>query len=487
MTLLDVPPLRSLLLVAVPCVTAAPTLAQEVVPDTTAGRVASAWIEAFNAGDRESMLAFVRAHRTPEKVAEFDASWGQLQGARRMLGTLTPLSASAAGDSLTVIADVENLPIEFAVRFQVDEQPPHHLLSMEMRPAGSAAPALEAPAGWETLADLLEPLRESASAPALTAAIVEGGRIVDVAAVGSRATGAESPDVLLDDRFHIGSVAKSMTASMIARLVEDGRLVWTDTIGDAYAGVEFDPAYAEVTLLEVLQHRAGLPQQLTITDEEDELLRALPGTPTEQRAAYVAEMLATPRLADATFQYSNAGYSVAGHWAERVTGRSWEDLVQEHVFGALRLRRSGIGWPATPARPAQPRGHFPDGSALRAQGVDEYPLGPFMHPAGHVHTSARDLARYAAAHLNGLVGREDFLLPETVQFLHTPLPGAPYACGWQITGGKHAHDGSAGTFHALIEVVPSEDRAVVVLTNAALPDLCRVVADAVAERHAERR
>ena len=107
------------------------------------------------------------------------------------------------------------------------------------------------------------------------------------------------------------------------------------------------------------------------------------------------------------------------------------------------------------------------------------------HPAGHVHTSARDLARFAVAHLNGLVGREDFLLPETVRFLHTPLPGAPYACGWQVVGGTHAHEGSAGTFHALIEVVPGEDRAVVVMTNAPLPEVCKVVAQAVGKR-AER-
>jgi len=50
-----------------------------------------------------------------------------------------------------------------------------------------------------------------------------------------------------------------MTASMIARLVEDGQLRWTDTIGDAFDGMELNSAYSERTLLEVLQHRAGIP------------------------------------------------------------------------------------------------------------------------------------------------------------------------------------------------------------------------------------
>ena len=221
---------------------------------------------------------------------------------------------------------------------------------------------------------------------------------------------------------------------------------------------------------------------LILDPDDDERWRNAPGSATDQRAAFVEELLALPPSTDGTFEYSNGGYSVAGLWAERATGRSWEELVQQHVFDALRMKETVIGWPATEARLDQPRGHFAGPDGLRAQGLDEYPLGAFMRPAGDVSTSARDLARYALAHLNGLVGREDFLRPETVRKLHEPLPGAPYACGWQVADGVHSHEGSAGTFHARIDVIPSEDRALVVLVNAPLPELCDAVASAIRSR-----
>jgi CubicO group peptidase (beta-lactamase class C family) len=172
--------------------------------------------------------------------------------------------------------------------------------------------------------------------------------------------------------------------------------------------------------------------------------------------------------------YSNAGYVVAGLIAEEASGESWEHLVRQYVLDPAGMKNSGFGWPATDARPHQPHGHFYEDSDFRPQGVDEYSLGYFMAPAGDVHTSIGDLARYAKLHLDGLAGRDGVLKASTVRYLHTPPQEEDdeirYACGWRIVeaeglGEVHKHSGSAGTFYATVEIYPQQNRAIAVVTN----------------------
>src|SRR4051794_5116389 len=88
----------------------------------------------------------------------------------------------------------------------------------------SEGPGADAPTG-DDLASLLEPIRREYHLPALAAAVVRGDRVVGAAAVGVRELGKEAK-VMLDDRFHIGSCTKTMTAMLIARLVDQGKLTW---------------------------------------------------------------------------------------------------------------------------------------------------------------------------------------------------------------------------------------------------------------------
>src|SRR5262245_3948717 len=101
---------------------------------------------------------------------------------------------------------------------------------------GCALPQLtalgESPADRQ-LHEILEPIREKHEVPALAAAVVNGNGLVAVAAVGVRKQGDETA-VTVDDRFHIGSDTKAMTATLIARLVEAGKLHYDDTLEKAF-------------------------------------------------------------------------------------------------------------------------------------------------------------------------------------------------------------------------------------------------------------
>ena len=93
----------------------------------------------------------------------------------------------------------------------------------------------------------------------MAAAVLRGERIIAQGAAGVRKRGT-AERITLDDRFHLGSSGKAMTATLVAMLVEEGKLNWTTTLGELFADTlkPMHPAWEKVTLRQVLAHRAGL-------------------------------------------------------------------------------------------------------------------------------------------------------------------------------------------------------------------------------------
>ncbi|MBS0250735.1 MAG: serine hydrolase, partial [Proteobacteria bacterium] len=89
-----------------------------------------------------------------------------------------------------------------------------------------------APARAETSLDaLLDPIRTKYALPSLAAAVEKNGMLVAVGAVGVRVAGTTIP-VTVDDRYHLGSDTKAMTATLAGMMVEEGKLRWNSTIGE---------------------------------------------------------------------------------------------------------------------------------------------------------------------------------------------------------------------------------------------------------------
>ena len=93
----------------------------------------------------------------------------------------------------------------------------------------------------------------------MAAVVLRGERVIAQGVAGVRKRGA-GERVTLNDRFHLGSCGKAMTATLVAMLVEEGRLNWTTTLGKMFADKVKDmhPAWEKATLRQVLAHRAGL-------------------------------------------------------------------------------------------------------------------------------------------------------------------------------------------------------------------------------------
>jgi CubicO group peptidase (beta-lactamase class C family) len=326
---------------------------------------------------------------------------------------------------------------------------------------------------------MLESLRVKHKFPALAAAVVVDGRIVATNGVGFRKHGADA-QVSAEDKFHIGSVTKSMTATAAAMLVEAGRISWTNTIADSFPELReaLHADYRSVTLEQLLSHRGGAPGSPP---------RALwaqawqaKGTAAEQRLAFARGILErAPEAKPGTKKiYSNAGYSIAGVMLEKAAGKPWEDLLRTMLFEPLGMTTAGFGAPASLGETDQPWGH----EWKLLAGLLPVPPGPradnpwAITPAGAVHCSIGDLAKYAAFHMAGERGQSPLLTPASFKKLHTAVDGDDYALGWIVlsrpwaNGRALMHNGSNTMFYVVLWLAPEKNCAVIVATNVGLGD-----------------
>lgn len=313
-------------------------------------------------------------------------------------------------------------------------------LAVEVRPEPPAVPLTAA---------ALEDLVRSSGAPALTAAVARRGGKPRTWASGVRLLGDPTP-VTAADQWHQGSNSKSMLATVIGRLVEQGRLSWDDTLGGVlgaqYPGMH--PAYRAATLRHLLSHRASLPDLIALAD-----MKAIEDSAASlqaKRGRYLTLALAIPPFGPlaSAFSYSNTGYAAAAAMMEARTGQTWDGLMRSLLFKPLGLASAGFGPPGAPGKLVQPAGHgvaFGAPFASYRPGARNADLPEFLGPAGRVHMSMADMLVYLVAHRD----RTGLLKPATWETLHTPPFGGDDALGWMVgPKGELRHSGSNQLWYA---------------------------------------
>ena len=311
-------------------------------------------------------------------------------------------------------------------------------------PAAAADPRaglLEGPLDRAALARI----RAALGTPAMGLAWQWGTAKRAILVDGVRAAGAAARVNTLD-RWHLGSITKSFTATLFARLVERGVVAWDSTI-DAVLAKSLGPipaAYSGLTARELLSHMAGLPANIAFAD-----LARFPRESADSRAdriAYAKLALnaepAGPR--QTRMVYSNSGYIIAAAMLEVMTGQPWERLVRRHVLGPLRLTSAGFGPPGSAAIISQPRGHVIAADGARSPVFLDNPA--VLGPAGRLHMSLADVLTYLAAHRDCPTS---LLSAQNWAMLHRPPFGGSYALGWVVRrDGALWHNGSNTAWYA---------------------------------------
>jgi CubicO group peptidase (beta-lactamase class C family) len=276
----------------------------------------------------------------------------------------------------------------------------------------------------------------------------------DTARTGTANTGEASTAVHTspagtpaDGRFEIGSVTKTMTATLLALLAAEGTLALDDGIGRWLSA----GANGWITPRTLATHTSGLPRIAP---------NYRPADPANFWAGFTSE-LAEEGLRQATVTpgaarvYSNFGYQLLGLVLERASGQDYAALITDRLLGPLSMTCSGVG---------QAGGGIPlPGHA----GGREVPHWDRPLPgAGGVEATIGDLAKYAEACLRppatplGAAFR-------AVQEPQVPIEaGRAQALGWIVVDGRlRGHSGGTGGFSSCVITDASQGRAIAILLS----------------------
>jgi CubicO group peptidase (beta-lactamase class C family) len=255
-----------------------------------------------------------------------------------------------------------------------------------------------------------------------------------------------------DTLFSLASLTKSMVATVIARLEEQGRLSLGDPVA-AHVPELHGSAWARgASVRDLLANRSGLPLRVAVEFDFD-------GRPDEDDGALsrlVADV-ARDVPADPFWSYTNLGWCVLGRVIETATGVAWEEAMRRHLADA-GMRETTFGTCATTRRRAS--GH--------ESGVPVKPLVARAYgPAGaNAVSTVTDLLRFAAVHL-----KDRSLAPLREVHARVQLPGwlDAWCLGWArfdwAGGPAWGWDGLVKGERSFLRILPEQRAAIVLMTN----------------------
>lgn len=315
--------------------------------------------------------------------------------------------------------------------------------------------------------------------PGMAVVVVQDDEIVYNKGFGLRDVEQNLP-VTPETIFAIGSSTKAFTAMALGILVDDGLLDWDTPIRHYIPEFQLKDTFAteRMTAVDLLTHRSGLPRHdlmwyNTSRGRKEILDRLKHLEPSKDFRSFM--------------QYQNLMYMTAGYLVEAITGKTWEQFVQERIFEPLQMSTSN-----TSVEESQKSDNFSKPYAKEEE--QERREIPFRNidtigPAGSVNSTAIDMANWLRLNLNkGKFGDEQVVSEDVIEkmqsrqmplvkeammfrFLdtHPEVGQASYGMGWFIQnyrGTKWVHHGGAiDGFIAQVMMLPQKNMGVVVLSN----------------------
>lgn len=305
----------------------------------------------------------------------------------------------------------------------------------------------------------------------MAVAVVKDGEMIYNGGFGLKSADKKVP---MDTKavFNIASCTKAFTAAAMAMLVEQGKVKWDDKVIDYVPGFQLaDPwITAQLTIRDLLCHRSGLETfygdllwyGTDYTDEQ--ILSRLRHIPLHKQFR-------------SEFGYQNNLYMVAGLVIQRVSGRTWEQFIQENFFTPLSMSVS---------RTSNDQLKPGDNIAYGHVNGKQQEIFDFngTKPAASIYSSVEDLSKWMIALMNGgMAGETKLLSKESIRTLwsaHTVIPVSQnaenwgihfraYALGWTTFdyNGKKVveHDGGMPGYISKVCLVPEEKLGIVILNN----------------------
>ncbi|QGZ37691.1 CubicO group peptidase (beta-lactamase class C family) [Pseudoduganella flava] len=296
--------------------------------------------------------------------------------------------------------------------------------------------------------------------------LLHGDGTVETGAAGQRAAGVP---LRAEDRMHVGSIAKTVLAAGVLRLVSQGRVTLDTPIATLLPELApANPWHATdpVRLRHLLDHTAGLPDATF-----RHLFSAAAGPDTPLAAALAAPLPVRTRPGS-EFSYSNLGYVLAALAIERVTGQRYERYLDEQLLRPLGMTASTFGHvDQHGATPPLAMGHV---DRARPQAY----LANFLRPAGQFVTTPADMARFAAFLMgDGRIDGAPFIRADLLRQMGraqgTAAARAGLPAGYALGLGRRdrhgrvvlCHGGNTVGFRAMFCLAPAQRAAFLVALN----------------------
>ena len=317
---------------------------------------------------------------------------------------------------------------------------------------------------FDAIARLVEQKMAEYHVPGVGLGIATNGRLT---IRGFGVTNVDDPQpITADTVFTIASISKTVTATAIMKLVEQGRAELKAPVSKYLPEfrVVDEAVSREVTLWHLLTHTPGWEGQLSSEDRGAEALAHFAMTILRE-----VPQLARP---GEVWSYNNAGFSLAGRVIEVITGRNIHDALRQLVFTPIGLTRAFTRL-TDAATYRLSLGHREQ--AGRTQVIRPYQSTSGV-TAGGVMISITDLMRYGQLHLGAVAGADGqaFLPRPLLEEMRTPQvrkhgTGDEMGAGWHLRrlGGvlTAAHGGTLNGHCLLLQLVPARNLAFTILTN----------------------
>ena len=268
-----------------------------------------------------------------------------------------------------------------------------------------------------------------------------------------------------DTKHRLGSITKQFTSMLIIQLVEQGKLKLNVPI------ITYLPDYPKsngekITIHHLLTHSSGIANYTSFPNFFQDNSRN-PYSPEEFVDVFADSTLEF--IPGEKFAYSNSGYFLLGVIIEKVTGKSYEQLLQENILTPLKMNNTGYDHHGTILK-NRASGYEKSGSG--------YINAPYLdmsipYAAGSLYSTVEDL------YLWDQVLYTDKLLPKEYMDLlftqHISAFGGHYGYGWSVKkvsiGKKNdsimviRHAGGINGFSTLIIRIPSDKNLIVLFNN----------------------
>lgn len=266
-----------------------------------------------------------------------------------------------------------------------------------------------------------------------------------------------TPDV----KFRLGSITKQFTSMLIMQLVEAGKLKLDGKITDYLP--DYPKATGDlVTIHHLLTHTSGIPSYTNFPDFFAKMSRD-PSTPTE----FIKKFSELPLEFEpgTRFAYNNSGYFLLGAIIEKITGKSYADVLQEKILTPLNMGDTGYDLPG-PILAKRATGYEKQGG--------RYVNSPYLdmslpYAAGSMYSTVEDLYKWDQA-----LYTDKLVSAKTKATLYTPFLDN-YAYGWGVANEKIgqypdsllvvSHGGGINGFNTIIKRLPADKHLIVLLNN----------------------